>query len=328
MAAVVIDGKAVAEKIRAGIKAEVAKLKKKPGLAAVLVGDNPASKVYVGIKRKTCDEAGIYSELYKLPESTTEKELLRLIERLNGNEKIHAILVQLPLPKHISEGKILAAIALEKDVDGFSPENIGKLASGKEAAVQVGNSRQSSARRRGILPKQDLHIPHGGIVPCTPKGVIRLLEEYGIGVEGKSAVVIGRSNIVGKPVALMLLNRNATVTVCHSKTKNLKDYTKNADILVVAAGKPKLVTAEMVKEGAVVIDVGINRADGKLVGDVDFESVRKKAAYITPVPGGVGPMTVAMLIENTLERYKAIRDKSGGDSKWKSKTPHWMKWLL
>lgn len=277
MAAVVIDGKAVAEKIRAGIKAEVAKLKKKPGLAAVLVGDNPASKVYVGIKRKTCDEAGIYSELYKLPESTTEKELLQLIAKLNENRKIHAILVQMPLPRHISEEKILAAIALEKDVDGFSPENTGKLVSGKEAAV-----------------------------PCTPKGVIRLLEEYKIEIAGKNAVVIGRSNIVGKPVALMLLNRNATVTACHSKTKNLKDYTKNADILVVAAGKPKLVTAEMVKEGAVVIDVGINRVDGKLVGDVDFEPVSRKAGYITPVPKGVGPMTVAMLIENTLERYKEI----------------------
>lgn len=280
MAAVVIDGKAVAGRILAGIKAEVAKLKKKPGLAAVLVGDNQASKVYVGIKRKTCDEVGIYSELYKLPESTTEKELLQLVGRLNGNEKIHAILVQLPLPKHISEEKVLSAITIVKDVDGFSPENIGRLVSGKEAAL-----------------------------PCTPKGVMRLLEEYCIGIEGKSAVVIGRSNIVGKPVALMLLNRNATVTVCHSKTKNLKDYTKNADILVVAAGKPKLVTAEMVKEGAVVIDVGINRVYGKLVGDVDFEPVRKKAAYITPVPKGVGPMTVAMLIENTLERYKAIEAK-------------------
>lgn len=277
MAAEIMDGKAVAQKIKAKIKAEVARLKVKLGLAAILVGENPASKVYVDIKRKTCNEVGIYSELYKLPDSTTEKELLQLIEKLNDNEKIHAILVQLPLPKHISEENVFAAVAREKDVDGFTPVNIGKLVAGEEAAV-----------------------------PCTPKGVIRLLEEYGIEIAGKNAVVIGRSNIVGKPVALMLLNRNATVTVCHSKTKNLAQHTKAADILVVAAGKPRLITAEMTKEGAAVIDVGINKADGKLFGDVDFESVRKKAAYITPVPGGVGPMTVAMLMENTLERYKAI----------------------
>lgn len=271
MAAVIIDGKAVADRIRARIKAEVAKSDDKPGLAAVMVGENPASQTYVGIKQKACNEAGIYSELHKLPDKTTEAELLRLIERLNNNEKVHAILVQMPLPKHISEGKILAAIALEKDVDGFNPVNAGKLAAGKEAAV-----------------------------PCTPKGIIRLLEEYKIGIAGKNAVVIGRSNIVGKPVALMLLNRDATVTFCHSKTKNLEDYTKNADILVVAAGKPKLVTAGMVKDGAVVIDVGINRAEGKLVGDVDFDAVKEKAAYITPVPGGVGPMTIAMLLENSI----------------------------
>lgn len=277
MTATIMDGKAVAGKIRARIKAEVANLKMKPGLAAVLVGKNPASQVYVQIKRKTCDEVGIYSELYKLPEETTEKELLQLIDKLNKSEKIHGILVQLPLPKHISEEKVLEAIALEKDVDGFSLVNVGRLASGREAAV-----------------------------PCTPKGVIRLLEEYSIDLAGKNAVVIGRSNIVGKPTALLLLNRNATVTICHSKTADLPHYTKKADILIAAVGKPKLVTADMVKEGAVVIDVGINRVDGKLAGDVDFEPVSKKAAYITPVPGGVGPMTVAMLIENTLERYKKL----------------------
>lgn len=280
MTATIIDGKVVAEKIRAKMKAEVAKLKVKPGLAAILVGENPASKVYVEIKRKTCDEVGIYSELYKLPEQTTEKELLQLIGKLNENRKIHAILVQLPLPKHISEEKILSSIALEKDVDGFSPENIGRLVSGKEAAV-----------------------------PCTPKGVIRLLEEYGIEIAGKNAVVIGRSNIVGKPVALMLLNRHATVTVCHSKTADLAGHTRNADIIIVAVGKPRMLTSGMVKEGAAVIDVGINRVDGKLIGDVDFASVKEKAAYITPVPGGVGPMTVAMLIENTLERYKETEGK-------------------
>lgn len=275
MAAEIIDGKAVAQKIRAGIKAEVARLKTKPGLAAILVGENPASKVYVDIKRKTCDEVGIHSELYKLPEATAENELLRLIEKLNSSKKIHAILVQLPLPNHINEEKVFSAIALEKDVDGFNAINVGKLVAGKEAAV-----------------------------PCTPKGVIRLLEEYKVNIAGKNAVVIGRSKIVGKPVALMLLNRNAAVTVCHSKTKNLAQHTKQADILVVAAGKPRLVTAEMTKEGAAVIDVGINRVGGKLIGDVDYERVKEKASYITPVPGGVGPMTVAMLMENTLDLFK------------------------
>ena len=280
MTATLMDGKAVAEKIKAKIRVAVSNLKDRPGLAAILVGENPASKVYVNIKQKTCDEVGIYSELYKLPDSTKEEELLQLIKKLNANTKIHAILVQLPLPSQINEEKVLAAVALEKDVDGFSPVNIGRLMAGKEAAV-----------------------------PCTPKGVIRLLEEYGIEIAGKSAVVIGRSKIVGRPTALLLLNRDATVTICHSKTKNLGYYTKNADILVVAAGKPKLVTADIIKEGAVVIDVGINRVDSKLVGDVDFENVKKKAAYITPVPGGVGPMTVAMLMENTLERYREITGK-------------------
>ncbi len=277
MTATIMDGKAAAERIRANAKVEVARLKEKPGLAAILVGGNPASKVYVDIKRKTCDEVGIYSELYKLPEETTEKELARLIEKLNKSDRIHAIIVQLPLPQHISEEKVINAIATEKDVDGFTPQNVGRLMAGKEAAV-----------------------------PCTPKGILRLLEEYEIRIAGKNAVIVGRSSIVGKPTALMLLNRDATVTICHSKTKGLENYTKNADILVVAAGRPKLVTAEMVKEGAAVIDVGINRVDGKLVGDVDFENVRKKAGFLTPVPGGVGPMTVAMLIENTLERYREI----------------------
>ncbi|MBI2143464.1 bifunctional 5,10-methylene-tetrahydrofolate dehydrogenase/5,10-methylene-tetrahydrofolate cyclohydrolase, partial [Candidatus Woesearchaeota archaeon] len=239
MAAEIIDGKSLAEKIRARIKAEVARLKTKPGLAAIMVGDNPASKVYVDIKSKTCDEVGIYSELYKLPEQTTEKELLQLIEKLNASERIHAILVQLPLPRQLNEEKILAAVALEKDVDGFSPVNVGKLFAGNEAAV-----------------------------PCTPKGVIRLLDEYGIEIAGKNAVVIGRSKIVGRPTALLLLNMDATVTICHRHTKDLARHTKSADILVVAAGKPKLVPADMVKEGAVVIDVGINRLDGKIVGDV------------------------------------------------------------
>lgn len=281
MTATIMDGKALAEKIRAGIKDEVEKLKVEPGLAAIIVGDNPASKVYVDIKQKTCDEVGIYSELYKLPEATTEKELIQLIEKLNKNSKIHAILVQLPLPRHIKEENVFAAVAMEKDVDGFGAVNVGRLFAGREAAV-----------------------------PCTPKGVIRLLEEYDIAIEGKDAVVVGRSNIVGKPAAVMLMNRDATVSVCHKKTADLARFTRNADIIIVAAGKPKLITADMVKEGAVVIDVGTNRENGKIVGDVDFESVRKKASYITPVPGGVGPMTVAMLMENTMERYKELAGRA------------------
>ncbi len=275
MTAEIIDGKKVAEKIRAGIKAEIAGMKKKPGLAAILVGENPASDSYVRTKENACKEAGIYSDVHRLPDSTTEEELLHLIGKLNIDKRIHAILVQLPLPQHISEERVLAAVAAEKDVDGFNPANLGKLAAGNEAAV-----------------------------PCTPKGIIRLLEEYRIKISGKSAVVVGRSGIVGRPTAMMLMNRDATVTVCHSKTKGLGEYTKNADILVAAAGKAKLITADMIKEGAAVIDVGITRVGGKLVGDVDFEPAREKAAYITPVPGGVGPMTVAMLLENTLKACK------------------------
>jgi len=276
----IIDGKEIAKKIRERIKEEVTAMEKKPGLAAIIVGENPASKIYVGIKRKTCDEVGIYSEEHKLPEETSENELLELIRKLNADDKIHAILLQLPVPKHINSEKALSAIALEKDVDGFSSVNIGRLVSGNES-----------------------------FVPCTPKGIIRLLEEAGIEIEGKNAVVVGRSNIVGKPTALMLLNRNATVTICHSSTKNLGEVTKQADILVVAVGKPNLVTADMVKEGAVVIDVGMNKVEEKLVGDVDFENVKETAGWITPVPGGVGPMTVAMLLENTVKIYREIELK-------------------
>jgi len=277
MTAKIIDGKEIARKIREEIKNEVAALKKKPGLAAIIVGDNPASEVYVGIKRKTCEEVGIYSEEFKLPEETKEEELLELIRRLNNDSNIHAILVQLPIPKHINVERVFSEISLKKDVDGFSSVNVGILVSGDEAAV-----------------------------PCTPKGIVRLLEDIGFEIEGKNAVVVGRSEIVGKPTALMLLNRNATVTICHSKTKNLSEITSKADILVAAVGKPKMITADMVKEGAVVIDVGINKVDGKLIGDVDFENVKEKAGWITPVPGGVGPMTVAMLLENTLQQYKMI----------------------
>ncbi len=273
----IIDGKKVAEKCRIDLAARIKKLDKKPGLAVIMVGNDPASSVYVSSKEKACKEVGIYSERYDFPESVSEQKLLQLVESLNSNQKIHSILIQLPLPKHLDEDKIISAISPMKDVDGFSSINMGNLAAGKE-----------------------------GIVPCTPKGIIRLLEEYSIPIDGKNAVVIGRSNTVGKPVALMLLNRNATVTVCHSKTKNLEAQTINADIIIAAVGKPMLVTASMVKKGAVVIDVGINRINGRLCGDVDFESVREKASYITPVPGGVGPMTVAMLLVNTLECYKRL----------------------
>jgi len=280
MTAKLIDGKEIARKIQEEIKEEVAKLKKKPGLAAILVGENPASKIYVGIKRRTCEEIGIYSEEFKLPDDTTEEQLLELIRKLNNDSNIHAILVQLPIPENINVEHVFSEISLKKDVDGFSATNVGILVSGDEAAV-----------------------------PCTPKGIIRMLEESGIEIAGKNAVVVGRSEIVGKPTALMLLNRNATVTICHSKTKNLGEITSRADILVAAVGKPKMITANMVKDGAVVIDVGINKVDGKLIGDVDFENVKEKASWITPVPGGVGPMTVAMLLENTLQQYKMIENE-------------------
>ena len=275
--ATILDGKKTAEKIRAKLKEEISRMKKKPGLAAIIAGNNSASKLYVDIKERTCSEVGIYSERYELPSETTQEKLLELIEKLNRSEKIHAILVQLPLPRHISETAVFDAMKVAKDVDGFSAANIGKLFAGNE-----------------------------GMVPCTPKGVIRLLKEYGIEISGKHAVVIGRSKIVGKPLALMLLNRNATVTLCHTKTRNLAEHTKQADIVIAAAGSPKLLTKDMIKEGAVVVDVGINKIDGKLIGDVDFETVKEKCGYITPVPGGVGPMTVAMLLENTVECYRRI----------------------
>ncbi|HII30163.1 bifunctional 5,10-methylene-tetrahydrofolate dehydrogenase/5,10-methylene-tetrahydrofolate cyclohydrolase [Candidatus Woesearchaeota archaeon CG1_02_47_18] len=275
MTAEILDGKKVAEEIRAGLKREVAIMKQKPGLAAIILGNDPASRIYMNIKHKACAEVGIQSELYELPETTTEAELLRLIRKLNNNTEIHGILVQLPLPKHVKEQHVFAAIAVEKDVDGLNERNMGRLMAGDEK-----------------------------IVPCTPKGIIRLLEHYRIKIEGQNAVVVGASNVVGRPTALMLLNRNATVSLCHIKTRSIADYTRLADILVVAAGSPCLIKAGMVKDGVVVIDVGINRVGNKIIGDVDFEAVREKASYITPVPGGVGPMTVAMLLENTVEACK------------------------
>jgi methylenetetrahydrofolate dehydrogenase (NADP+) / methenyltetrahydrofolate cyclohydrolase len=275
MTAILLDGKKIAEEIRASLKTQISAMKQKPGLAAIMVGDNPASRLYVGIKRKTCEEVGIYSELYELPETTKEQELLQLIKRLNKDPKIHGILVQMPVPKHINEQKLFAEIALEKDVDGFHDFNMGRLLTGEELTV-----------------------------PCTPKGIVRIVEHYGIPIAGKNVCIIGRSKIVGRPTALMFLNRDATVTVCHRATKSISEHTLIADILVAAAGVPKLIKADMVKPGAVVIDVGTTKVAGKLTGDVDFESVKEKAAFITPVPGGVGPMTVAMLLENTFLAFK------------------------
>ena len=242
------------------------------GLAVVIVGDNPASRVYVNNKKKACEYVGFKSYEYALPETTTEDELLALVDKLNSNNKVNGILVQLPLPKHISEDKVIKRINPKKDVDAFHPENVGRIMTGDYA-----------------------------FLPCTPAGVMELIKESGIDVTGKECVILGRSNIVGKPQAMLLLHANGTVTICHSKTKNLKEVTKRADILVAAIGKEKFVTADMVKKGAVVIDVGINRmADGKLCGDVDFDAVKEVAGAITPVPGGVGPMTIAMLMKNTL----------------------------
>lgn len=280
--ATIIDGKAISEKIRSEVKAATETLKNEkgvtPGLAVVLVGDNPASKVYVGSKEKACIEMGFYSEKHVLPVTASQDELLKLIDKLNKDKNIHGILVQLPLPKQINEDLVLEAISPGKDVDGFHPYNVGRLAVGKPL-----------------------------FQPCTPYGMMKMLEYSNISVEGKHAVIIGRSNIVGKPIALMLLQKSATVTICHSKTKDLKAEVKRADIVVAAIGKPEFVTGDMLKEGAVVLDVGINRLEsGKLVGDVDFASAEKVASAITPVPGGVGPMTIAMLMYNTLESAKRV----------------------
>ena len=273
--ATLIDGKAVSQAIKDEIKQEITKIKANNGkdisLAVVLIGDDPASKVYVNNKAKACEYVGITSYTYRLPEETTQQQAEELVSSLVNDDKITGILVQLPLPKHLDENKILKLIPAKKDVDGFSDENIGKLLQGKKT-----------------------------VISCTPFGVMELLRHYNVDLTGKNAVVIGRSNIVGKPMTALLINANATVTVCHSKTVNLKEITKKADVLIVAIGRPKFVTADMVKDGAVVIDVGINRVDGKLVGDVDFENVEPIASMITPVPGGVGPMTIAMLMKNTL----------------------------
>ena len=276
MAAIHMDGKALAAKVKEEVADQVAGMERKPGLAVVLVGDNPASRVYVNGKKKDCAECGIYSEEYAIPAETTQQELLELVETLNGREDIDGILVQLPLPRHLNEKEVLLAIRHDKDVDCFHPFNVGQLMIGEQ-----------------------------GFQPCTPAGVMRMLKEYGIDPAGKHCVIVGRSNIVGKPQAMLMLRENATVTVCHTKTPDLKAECLRADILVAAAGRVGLITGDMVKEGAVVVDVAMNRNEaGKLCGDVVFEEAAQRASYITPVPGGVGPMTRAMLMENTLYAAK------------------------
>lgn len=279
MPARILDGKAIASQIQQEIKQELDELKEKygitPGLAVVLVGENPASEVYVRNKGRKCEELGIRSIVKRLPESASEKEVIDTVIQLNEDESVHGIIVQLPLPSHIDPEVVISHIDPNKDVDGFHPVNVGWMF--------IGRNR---------------------FVPCTPAGIIEILDRSGIEIEGKRAVVVGRSNIVGKPLSILLLQRNATVTVCHSRTANLPEVTRQADILVAAVGKAHLIKADMVKEGAVVIDVGINRVDDKIVGDVDFESVKEVASAITPVPGGVGPLTVIMLMRNTVQAAK------------------------
>lgn len=273
--ATIIDGKAVSAAVREEIREQTQLLKVDgitPGLAVIIVGDDPASRVYVNNKKKACAEVGFYSEEYALPADTTMEQLCEVIDVLNGREDIDGILCQLPLPEGLDEKAVIDRISPDKDVDAFSPVNVGK--------IMIGDY---------------------DFLPCTPAGVMELLKYYDISAEGKNCVVIGRSNIVGKPMAMLLLHANGTVTVCHSKTKNIAEITREADILVAAVGKANFVTADMVKDGAVVIDVGMNRVDGKLCGDVDFAAVSEKASYITPVPGGVGPMTIGMLMKNTLK---------------------------
>ncbi|MGL4642155.1 MAG: bifunctional methylenetetrahydrofolate dehydrogenase/methenyltetrahydrofolate cyclohydrolase FolD [Cetobacterium sp.] len=277
----ILDGKYVSQKVRDSIKNEIVEIKERmgkvPGLAVIQAGDNLASKIYVNSKIKQCAEVGIESKNFILPADVSENELLSKIDELNKDDAIDGILVQLPLPDHIDTPKVIEAIDITKDVDGFKPENLGKVVLGDETAL----------------------------ISCTPAGILRLFEEYKLALEGKDVVVIGRSNIVGKPMTALLINEGATVTVCNSKTKNLSEKTKNADVVIVAIGKANFLKGDMVKDGAIIIDVGINRDENnKICGDVDFESVKEKVSYITPVPGGVGPMTIAMLLNNTLKAFK------------------------
>jgi len=274
-----IDGKALSKKIQTNIAKQTQELEKKgivPGLAVILVGDDPASHAYVGMKEKACKEVGFYSITHKMPDTITQEEIIETIKMINNNPRIDGILVQLPLPSHIDTTEILEVIDPAKDVDGFHPYNMGRVVENLDS-----------------------------FAPCTPLGVMEMFKEYNIELEGKDVCVVGASNIVGKPMAALLLNKNATVTITHIFTKDLSSHTKKADIIIVGVGKPNLITADMVKDGAVVIDIGINRLEnGKLVGDVDFENVSKKCSFITPVPGGVGPMTIAMLLQNTLKAAK------------------------
>ena len=277
----IIDGRAIAKKIEEEVRSGNEKLKAKtgltPGLATVLVGDDEASRMYIRLKHKACDRVGIHAEDHSLPADSTQDELTALINILNDRDDIHSILVQLPLPPHLDEQAAMESIAPDKDADGFHPVNMGRLLIGKEE-----------------------------LVPCTPKGIIRALEEYNVGIEGKNAVIVGHSNVVGKPLAAMLLNRNATVSVCHIFTDDLKRYTTQADILISATGVAHLIKEDMIKEGAIIFDVGISKIDGKVVGDVDYEAVLPKVSLITPVPGGVGPMTISILLQHTLESARRI----------------------
>ena len=281
---VIIDGRALAKKIEEEVKAGVAELKKEksvtPGLATILVGDDEASKMYVRLKHKACERTGIHAEDLALPADITQEKLITSIQSLNVRNDIHAILIQLPLPAHLNEQKAMEAVIPEKDADGFHPINMGQMLIGNE-----------------------------GLVPCTPHGIIRAMEEYGIEIKGKNVVVVGHSNVVGKPMAAMLINRNATVSVCHVYTDNLKRFTSEADILISATGVAHLITGDMVKPGAVVFDVGISQKKGKLVGDVDFDGVKEKVSLITPVPGGVGPITISILLLHTLESARRIAGK-------------------
>lgn len=284
MSAIILDGKKVAEQIRETVRIEVEEILRTggrtPKLVAVRVGDDPASEVYVRNKKSACEKVGIKSDVWAMPPETTQRELIEWIDCLNQDPGVHGILVQLPLPSHLDVHQVQEKIRPDKDVDGFHPQNMGRLLSGTP-----------------------------GVVPCTPAGIIYLLKEYGIPIEGKRAAVIGRSNIVGKPASLLLLRENATVTICHSKTVDLHDVVRESDIVIAATGKPKTVTWKMVRENSAIIDVGITRQlDGTFVGDVDFEEVRQKAGYITPVPGGIGPMTVAMLLRNTIDCAKNIQN--------------------
>jgi methylenetetrahydrofolate dehydrogenase (NADP+)/methenyltetrahydrofolate cyclohydrolase len=294
MAAKIIDGKQIAADMQAEIKEEVAKLKQEgivPGLGVILVGEDPASQSYVTAKERACENLGIYSDDNRLPADTTQQDLISLINRMNNDPKINGILVQLPLPKHLDEGEVLLAISPDKDVDGFHPTNIGKMVAGQPA-----------------------------FLPCTPHGIIKLLQRNGVKIEGAHVVIVGRSNIVGKPIANMLIQKNATgnatVTVCHTRTKDLAHHTRQADIIIAAVGRPNTITSDMVKDGVAVIDVGVNRVEDatkkrgyRLAGDVDFEAVKEKASVITPVPGGVGPMTITMLLYNTVESAKKAAGK-------------------